>query len=51
MNIWLPSHQPSYGFAEGIRFDELSLIEFRRTRARKELTVEELSDGGEAVFE
>jgi hypothetical protein len=33
---------PSYGFAAGIRFEELSLIEFRWTRARKQLTIEEL---------
>jgi hypothetical protein len=51
MNIWLPSRQPSYGFAAGVRFDELSLIEFRWTRARKQLTVEGLSDRGDAIFE
>jgi hypothetical protein len=42
---------PSYGFAAGVRFDELSLIEFRWTRARKELTVEGLSDRGDAILE
>ena len=51
MNIWLPSHQPSYGFVAGVRFDELSLIEFRWTRARKELTVEGLSDRTDAILE
>jgi hypothetical protein len=51
MNIWLPSHQPSYGFVAGVRFDELSLIEFHWTRARKQLTVEELSDRGDAILE
>jgi hypothetical protein len=51
MNIWLPSHQPSYGFAAGVRFDELSLIEFHWTRARKQLTVERLSDRADAILE